>query len=184
MARVTTHTEPTGSSGPGRPPAMVAIEVVVLWPQGVGAEPVSLDEAGLWPVFVLVIGERPDLSASPAGPLFHLLDSSRHAAGITVVDGSTGWSVVDPWHALLRLTVRARVPVPFDADILVPAERVLGILDVVARGATIGLTTRRRAVGLGDRVDIRTVLRNVVLLSCAPSPELRALTGQLYGMRP
>jgi hypothetical protein len=174
--------EPMGSSG-GRPPVMVAIEVVVLWPQGVGAEPVSVDEAGLWPAFVLVIGEHSDLSGSSAGPLFDLLDSSRHADGITVVGGSTDWSVVDPRHALLRLTVRARVPVRFEADILLPAERVLGILDVVAGGGTIGLTTHRHAVGLDDRVDVRTALRNVVLLSCSPSPELRAHMWQLFGMR-
>lgn len=182
MARGTTHSEPVGLSGPEhRPAAMVAIEVVLLWPQGLGAEPVTVDEAGLWPVFVLVVGERRDLVDSPAGPLFELLDAPRLPDEITLVGGRSRWAVVDSRHALLRLSVEADVPVRFDADILVPAERVLGILDVVARGATIGITTTRHAAGLGDRVDVGAVLRHVVLLSCPPSPELGELTQRLCG---
>lgn len=173
-------TEPVGVSGPAhRPATMVAIEVVLLWPQGLGAEPVTVDEAGLWPVFVLVVGERRDLLASSAKPLFALLDAPKGPDELTVAAGRTEWTVVDPRHALLRLTVRADAPVRFESDILVPAERVLGVLDVVARGATIGITTRRHAAGLRDRVDVRAALRHLVLLSCPPSDGLGDLAQEL-----
>jgi hypothetical protein len=160
---------------------MVAIEVVLLWPQGVHNEPTTVDEAGLWPVFVLVVGERRDLLASSARPLFDLLDTQKGPDEITVVGGRTRWAVVDPRHALLCLTILADAPVRFESDILVPAERVLGVLDVVARGATIGITTRRHAADLRDRVDVRAALRHLVLLSCPPSPELAGLTQELCG---
>jgi hypothetical protein len=91
---------------------------------------------------------------------------------------------VDPRRALLWLTVRADAPVRFESGILVPAERVLGILDVVARGATIGITTRRHAAGLGDRVEVRAALRHVVLLSCPLSSDLNELAQQLRGAEP
>ncbi len=173
-------TEPMGLAGTEHQVAtMVAIEVVLLWPQAVGAEPVTVDEAGLWPVFVLVVGERLDLATSSAKPLFELLDAPKAPDEITVAVGRTRWSIVDPRHALLRLTVGADAPVGFKADILVPAEPVLGVLDVVARGATIGITTRRHAAGLHHRVDVRAALRHLVLLSCPPSPELGELTQEL-----
>lgn len=181
MARGTRSAEPVGLSGPERQPAaMVAIEVVLLWPQGLGAKPVTVDEAGLWPVFVLVVGERRDLLNSSAGPLFELLDAPRLPDEVTLVGGRSRWTVVDPGHALLRLSIEADVPVRFSSDILVPAERVLGILDVVARGATVGITTTRHAAGLGDRVDVRAALRHVVLLSCPPSPDLGELAQRLW----
>jgi hypothetical protein len=171
--------EPMGVAGAEQQaPTMVAIEVVLLWPQEVG-KPVTVDEAGLWPVFVLVVGERRDLLTTSTKPLFDLLDTVKAPDEITVAVGRTRWTVVDPRHALLRLTVRADAPVQFEADILVPAERVLGVLDVVTRGATIGITTRRQAADLHDRVDVRTALRHVVLLSCPPSAELGELTQEL-----
>lgn len=185
MPRGTTRTEPMGMSVDRHQQAtMVAVEVVLLWPQGVGAGPVTVDEAGLWPVFVLVVGERRDLLSSSARSLFDLLDAPKRPDEITVVRGRTHWTIVDSRQALLRLSVRADVPVGFESDILVPAERVLGILDVVARGATIGITTRRHAVGLRDRVDIHAALRHVVLLSCPPSVELGALAQMVGDAQP
>ena len=159
---------------------MVAIEVVYLWPQGVGPEPVTVDEAGLWPVFVLVVGERRDLLVSSAKPLLALLDEPRRPGEATVVASRTHWSVVDSFRALLRLTVLGDAPVPFESDILVPAGRVIGVLDAVARGATIGITTKRHAVDLHDRVNVRAALRHVVLLTCAPSAHLDELARELH----
>lgn len=156
--------------------------MVLLWPRGIGAEPATAEEAGLWPVFVIVVGERPGLLSSPAGPLFELLDVPKGADEITVVTGRTEWTVVDPRHALLRLTVQAEAPVRFASEILVPAQRVLDVLDVVARGATIGITTRHHASDLRDRVDVRAALRHVVLVSCPPPAELGELTRELCGV--
>jgi hypothetical protein len=176
-------TEPTGVASTGhRPATMVAVEVVLLWPHGVGERQAIVGEAGLWPVFVLVVDERRDQLSSSAGPLFELLDAPKGRDEITVVGGRTRWAVVDPRHALLRLTVTADGPVRFEADVLVPAERVLGVLDVVARGATIGITTRRHAAGLRDRVDLRNALRHLVLLGCPPSPRLAELTQELWAV--
>lgn len=158
---------------------MVAVEVVLLWPQSVGTEPDTVDEAGLWPVFVLVVDERRDVRACSANPLFEMLDGPEVPDRITLVGGRTRWALVDSRHALLRLTVYADFPVRFESDVLVPAERVLDALDVVARGATIGITTRRHARGLRERVDVRAALRHLVLVSCPPAPELGELTEQL-----
>ena len=95
----------------------------------------------------------------------------------------SAWSVLDPANALLTLTVRATLPVSFDLRILLPAAPELHILDVVARGATIGITTRDRADRLRGRVDVRAALRDVVLLSCPPSVELADLTSVLRAVR-
>lgn len=174
----------SGDMARQQPTTVIATDVVTLWPQGLGARAVTVDEARMWPVFVLVVNERRDLVTSSARALFDLLDSPRRRDEITAVRGSTHWTVVDWRRALLRLTVRADAPVRFESDILMSAGRVLGILDVVARGAAIGITTRRHADSLGDRVDIRTALRHVVLVNCAPSVELDALAHLLWGAQP
>ena len=160
-------------------PTAVAIEVLLLWPRGVAAAPVTVDEAGLWPVFALVVAAPSDQDAGTARPLFELLDEP----GPSVVAAEASWSVIDQDRALLGLTVRGVVPVEFGLRVLLPAARVLGVLDVVARGATIGITTRSRAGRLRDRVDIRTALDDLVLLSCPPSVELAALAGTLQASR-
>lgn len=164
-----------------QPAPVVATEVVLLWPQGIDADADPGDVAGLWPVFVLVVSEPRDLLGSPVRTLFDLLDAPKGPDEITVVGGRTRWSVVDPRRALLRLTLLADAPVRFESDVLVPAERVLGVLDVLARGATIGITTSRHAAGLHARVDVHAALRHLVLLGCPPSPELRELTEELCG---
>ncbi|HVE96606.1 MAG TPA: hypothetical protein VNA67_06440, partial [Pseudonocardiaceae bacterium] len=58
------------------------------------------------------------------------------------------------------------------------------ILDVLARGATVAITTRRHASRLTDRVDIREALNKLVLLSCTPSAELAALARTLCRAQP
>lgn len=159
---VTTVQQPTLS------PALtsVATEVLLLQPRG------ENERTGLWPLFVMVITE-------PAGktglPLFELLDRHRRGDEPTVVAVESSWSVLDTAGALLAMTVRATEPVPVDLRIVLPASSVLDILDMVARGAPIGVTTLSRAEGLHGRVDLRTAMRDVVLLSCPPSVDLSHL---------
>lgn len=153
-------------------PTSVATEVLLLRPRG-GAEPPVEGDSTLWPLFVLVVTEP----ATPAGtlPLSGLLDRPKHENELSAVAVESAWSVLDPANAMLALTVRAAVPVAMDLKILLPAAPVLAILDVVDRGATIGITTRDRADRLRGRVDVRTALRDVLLLSHLPSADLAAV---------
>jgi hypothetical protein len=162
-------------SGGGAYPTSVAIEVLLLWPRGLDGRPSTIEETRLWPVFVMVVTEPADEDAGASRPLFDLLNRPKRDNELTVVTAESAWSVLDPANALLEVTVRAVAPVAFDLRILLPAAQVLGILDVVASGATIGITTRNRADRLRGRVDIRTALHDVVLVSCPPSLELAAL---------
>ena len=174
------------TTGHGMPsdtvPTAVAIEVLLLWPRGVAGPVTTAAEAGRWPVFAMVVTEPPG-AAGGAQPLFDLLDRPRPEGEPAVVAAETSWSVLDEPNALLRLTVRGVAPVRFGLRVLLPSARVLGILDVVARGATIGITSRRGAARLRERVDIRTALRDLVLLSCPPSVELAALAHTLVMAR-
>jgi hypothetical protein len=163
-------------------PTAVATEVLLLRPHAV-PEPDAAGESGLWPMFVMVVTEPTDRAARLAQPLFELLDRPKHANELSIVAVESAWSVLDPANALLTLTVRAAVPVSFDLRILLPATPVLHVLDVVARGATIGITTRDRADRLRGRVDVRTTLRDVVLLTCPPSVELASLASVLRAVR-
>lgn len=160
-------------------PTAVAIEILPLWPRGVTGTPATAEEAGLWPVFAMVVAEPPDQAAGSARALFELLDRPGRA----VVSAESAWSVLDPDNVLLGMTLRGVHPVEFGLRVLLPAARVLGVLDVVARGATIGITTRDRAGRLRDRADIRSALRDLVLLSCPPSVELAALAHTLLAAR-
>ncbi len=165
------------TAGAGWPTA-VAVEVLLLWPRGVTSPSTTAEEAGLWPVFAMVVTEPANPAA--AQPLFELLARQKHDNELTVVTAQTRWSVLDSASALLDLRVRATAPVEFDLRILLPSQKVLGILDVVARGATVGITTRAKADRLRGRVDIGAVLREVVLLSCPPSVELSTLAHILH----
>jgi len=158
---------------------LVALEVLLLWPRGVGPSPVTAEEAGRWPVFVLVVGERPRAEIPSAEPLFDLLDAPRLGGEMALVTGHCRWSIVDPRNALLKVAVRAQAPRRFELDVLVPARRVLGVLDVVARGATIGVTTSRHVGKLTGRVDIRQALHELVLIGCEPSTELATMADLL-----
>lgn len=160
---------------------LVAIEVMLLWPRGVDPSPVTTGEAGLWPVFVLVVSEPSGEVPASVAPLFELVERPRLGSEMAVVSGECRWSVLDARNALLKVELRARAPERFAVDVLVPARRVLGVLDVVARGATVGITTSRHAGALtGRRIDIRRALHEVVLLNCEPSTELSAV-GALLG---
>lgn len=163
-------------------PTVVATEVLLLRPCAVPVSATAAD-TGRWPMFVMVVTEPTDRAARLALPLFELLERPKHANELSIVAVESAWSVLDPANALLTLTVRAAVPVSFDLRILLPAAPVLDVLDVVARGATIGVTTRDRANRLRGRVDIGTALRDVVLLSCSPSVELADLTSALRAAR-
>ena len=175
------HTSPSRSSHQGKPAVLVATEVVLLWPRGLAGPAATVEEAGLWPVFVIVVGERPDSAeVSSVAPLFDLLDRPRHDGELIVVAARCEWSVLDQRNALLRLAIHGDAPVRFTTEIIFPARQILGILGVVARGATIGITTNRHAGRLvGRGVDIRRALDEVVLLSCPYSGELAALADLL-----
>lgn len=173
--------EPVGQRNhPRQRAALVATEVLLLWPRGVGS-PATIHEAGLWPVFVLVVGDRLRVDVPAAAPLLDLVHRPRREHELAVVAARCRWSVVDARNALLRVAIQAQAPQRFDVEILVPARRVLGMLDIAARGATIGVTTTRHANDLGGgRVDIRKALHQVVLLSCEPSRELSRLALLLH----
>lgn len=148
----------------------VATEVLLLQPRG------ENERAGLWPLFVMVLTER---AGKPGLPLFELLDRHGRDGEPTVVAVESSWSVLDTAGALLAMTVRATEPVPVDLRIVLPASSVLDVLDMVARGAPVGVTTLSRAERLHGRVDLRTALRDVVLLSSPPSADLSHLAGLL-----
>ncbi|HEU5485638.1 MAG TPA: hypothetical protein VFU98_12090 [Microlunatus sp.] len=145
---------------------------LLLWPQSVGDRAVTTQEAGTWPAFVLVIGEPRDLRDSTARVLFDMLADTTRSAGSVVVDGRSRWSVVDPAKALFRLGLHGDSPAAFGIDVLVPARRLVRLLPAVARGVPIGLTTPRRQRALGSAVDIRRVLRHVVVVRSPPAPGL------------
>jgi hypothetical protein len=161
-------------------PTAVATEVLLLRPSEPAASAV---ETGLWPMFVMVVTEPTDRAARLAVPLFALLNRPRHANELSIVAVESTWSVLDPANALLTVTVRATFPIAFDLRILLPATAVLDVLDVVARGTTVGITTQERADGLRGRVDARTALRDVVLLSCPPSAHLADIARVLRAAR-
>jgi hypothetical protein len=183
--RVSTKQElnpmPVRASVRGHPgcPTAVATEVLLLRRRGVADSSAVVGETGLWPMFVMVVTEPTDRAAWRALPLFELLDRPKRANELTIVAVKSAWSVLDPANALLTLTVRATAPVSFDLRILLPAAPVLDVLAVVAHGATIGITTRDRAHRLRGRVEIGTVLRDVVLLSGPPSADLADIAAAL-----
>jgi hypothetical protein len=166
----------------GRPTA-VATEVLLLRPRGVTGPPATVGESSIWPMFVMVVTEPADPAAGLALPLFDLLHRREYANEPSIVAVETAWSVLDSTNALLTLTVRAAEPVSVDLTILLPAAPVLDILHVIARGATVGVTTQERADRLRGGVDVQTALRDVVMLSCLPSAELNDLVAVLRDTR-
>jgi hypothetical protein len=166
-----------------RSPAAVVTEVLLLRPHGVD-EPVGTSgTSGLWPMFVMVVTEPAEPVTHSVSPLMRLLDRAGRTSEVSAVAVEPVWSVLDPSSALLTLTVRAAFPVAGDMTILLPAAPVLDLLEVVAQGATIGVTTRDRADRLRGRVDVGAVLRDVVLLSCLPSPASADLATALRAAR-
>lgn len=159
-----------------RVPTLVVTDVLMLWPRQIGAL-ATVEEAGLWPVFVLVVEEPAEPRA--AGPLFELLARQRPDGELAVVAARCDWSILDRDNALLKASMRGSGSARFAANLIVPARQVLGVLDVVARGATIGVATGQGAERLTGRVDIRSALHEVVLLSCPPSVDLATLADLL-----
>jgi hypothetical protein len=164
-------------------PTVVATEVLLLRPRA------DLDSAAVrestvtWPLFVMVVTEP---VASPRGSAWSplgMLDPHGHAVTPLVVPVEPTWTVLDTENALLALTVCAGEPVSASLRIVLPAAPVLDILDMVARGAPIGVTTRGRAERLRGRFDVGAALRDVVLLSCPPAAELAELADALRATR-
>ncbi len=175
----------TEGSVPGRlrSPTAIATEVLLLRPHGVEESAATSGTNGLWPMFVMVVTEPAEPVTHSVSPLVRLLDGAERTSEVSAVAVEPVWSVLDPSSALLTLTVRAAFPVAADMTILLPAAPVLDLLEVVARGATIGVTTRDRADRLRGRVDVGTALRDVVLLHCLPSPASADLASALRTAR-
>ncbi|MFI7679118.1 hypothetical protein [Actinophytocola sp. NPDC049390] len=174
---------PIESGGPVRA-TFVAVGELLLWPQSVRDRAVTTEEAAAWPAFALVVGERRDLLDSPARALLDLLEHVRRTERPVSVAARCRWTVANAPTALLRLTVQARQPILFDVDILVPTARLLGLLPAVARGVPFALTTNRHLRDLGDAVDVRRVLRHVVVVQSPPVPELAEIADELAWSRP
>jgi hypothetical protein len=156
-------------------PNLIAVEALLLWPRSVGVSAATAQESGLWPVFAVVLDERDPDEDPGVMPLFDLLDRPEHLERISVVEGRCQWTIIDPRHALLELSVHATAPVQFDVDIILPARSVLGTLALLAKGGTVAITNTRHARKLSERVDIRDALNKLVLFSCPPSKDLAAL---------
>ncbi|MGH3881403.1 MAG: hypothetical protein ACRDSK_30630 [Actinophytocola sp.] len=131
-------------------------------------------------MFVIVVDEGTNHSSddSSVDLLLGLVGRPPSDAAAVSLTADCRWSVVHPRETSLRLTVRASAPTPLAVDILVPAQCFLGLNDVVARGAAIGVTTRQHARRLVARID-RSGLPGVVLLGCRTSGELSAVANVL-----
>ncbi len=69
---------------------------------------------------------------------------------------------------MLGLAVHVVRPARVVMDIAVPAQCFLGLSDVIAAGATIGVTTHRHARRLTARIHDRTTLDEIVRLVAEP----------------
>ncbi len=157
-----------------------ALETLMLWPGGPAEVDALRDVADPWPVFVVVVGTD---SAAGAQALSQLLATPRSPID-TVVNSDCWWSIVEPDQAMLSLAVRVTQPIRVTMDIAVPAQCFLGLSDIVAAGATIGVTTRRHARRLTVRTDDPTTLEEIVLLGGRTSSELGEVAKTLWRMRP
>ncbi len=167
-----------------QPAVLVAREAILLWPRDFDGTAGTVENPELWPVFAIVVDDRPVAGSATASPLLELLNRSRRGDEVVVVGAQCRWSVLNHRSALLRLSFQGGAPVRFTEQIIFPARNVLGILDLVAR-ATIGITTSSRADQLsGWRVDIRQALSEVVLLSCPESSDLSSLKEALVSAGP
>jgi hypothetical protein len=151
----------------------VAVDVLPLRPSGVGPLAAAVEEVELWPAFALVLSEPVESAQGTASPLFDAL--KRPLGDVVVLAAYCDWSIADHGLAFLDLVVRVSTPIQCAIRILVPAGPVLRLLESVARGAMMAITTRERATRLTGEPDIRRVLREVVLLSCPKSTHLAEL---------
>lgn len=159
---------------------VVAADVLRVRPRCLGPLATATEEAELWPVFVVVLGEPSMQAPGTAAALFELLGRDSHPLGAEIVGGRCDWTVVDPGLALVRCAVHAEVPVRFAIEILIPVGRVLNGLTAVAHGGMVALTTRLRAARLTSVTGLHQVLREVVLLGCAQPPHLASLADSLH----
>jgi hypothetical protein len=141
-----------------------ADEVLVLWPPG-GTPAGGATE--LWPVFVIVVAD------DPAVPLLASMDGS------TEVAGRCRWSVADARAELIRMDVRAAVAgVRHEVEIVLSARCFLGMFDIVARGAAIGVTASGRARRFTAQPD-HQALDGIAVLESRTSDELAELAADL-----
>jgi hypothetical protein len=173
----------TSVRGPRDCPTVVATEVLLLRPRADLESAAARESTVTWPLFVMVVTEPAEASGMSPWSLFGTLNLHEHVATPLVVPVEPTWTVLDADNALLALTVRAEEPVSVSLRIVLPAAPVLDILDMVARGAPVGVTTRDRAERLRGRFDVGAALRDVVLLSCPPSAELAELADALRATR-
>ncbi|HEY7595391.1 MAG TPA: hypothetical protein VH969_19730 [Actinophytocola sp.] len=170
------HRTSSGSGGSEKPSRSDALGTLVLWPSGSTEVDAARDEADPWPVLVVVIGTDSEQDA-----LLDLLDTARSPTD-TITNSRCWWSVDDPDRATLCLAVRVTEPARFAMDIAVPAQCFLGLSDILAAGATIGVTSRRHARRLTIRTDDRASLDEIVLLGGRTSSELGDLAELLCGV--
>lgn len=154
-----------------RATVLLAREALLLWPRG---ESHSSDPAvpDLWPVFAVVVDER-HLRRVPGGR--SLLGRIDGRNGLTLLDGVCRWQVLAADAPLLALSVRSDAPVAVDLDLMLPARSLVGELDRLAAGPTIGITTTGHAAALSAGADVRSALRLLALSRSAPCPELTRL---------
>lgn len=141
------------------------------------------EEAELWPALVVVVSEPVDAEHGSAAALYDLLNRPDDLAGSSVLSGRCEWTVVDPVLAMVGLTVRSAAPVGFAIRVLVPAGRVLPVLEVAAEGGMLAITTRSRAARMTTGDGLGRLLRDVLLVPCPASPELAALARELHCTR-
>jgi hypothetical protein len=161
-------------------PTMLAIEAVLQWPRRPASSTSTDRTATRWPLLAIVVGEQVLSDQAVAGgpsvlPLFDLLRGGQRSGRVTVLRGTSVWSVRGGQESLLRLAVRASAPVQLDVDILLPARPLRHLLATLSRGATVAITTRQQADRLTAGVSARDALSGLTLVPCQPSPELAAL---------
>lgn len=154
-----------------RTAVLLAREALLLWPRG-GSHHVDPSVADLWPVFAVVVDDR-HLRRAPGGRA--LLGRIDGRYGFTLLDGVAQWGVLAADSPLLALSVRAEAPVPVELDLVLPARSLLGELDRLAAGPTVGITTTRRVAALADGAETGAALRALALARSAPSADLVSL---------
>lgn len=164
-------------------PTVVATEVLLLRPRADPESAAVRESTVTWPLFVMVVTEPAEAPGMSPWSLFGTLNLHEHVATPLVVPVEPTWTVLDAENALLALTVRAQEPVSVSLRIILPAAPVLDILDMVARGAPVGVTTRDRAERLRGRFDVGAALRDVVLFGCPPAAELAELADTVRATR-
>jgi hypothetical protein len=158
------RTTPVDHTMPAR---LVAVGALLLQPRDPAGPDRSIENRGPWPIFVVVLPDSAPLD--PGARALHELLDKPHQNRILVVDGRYRWSVLDPRRALLKLAIHAHAPAVFDVDIVVPARRLLGVIDALCPGTTFAITTMRRASKFNERIVVRDALHEMVLLVNRPA---------------